>query len=78
MVAEEYRRKHESVFEPLQRTEELDVVYHLLPFDAANLRLLIEFPKIMPSYFSISGGYFKIRAAYFAIKAGYFPISGTN
>ena len=70
MVAEEYRRKDESVFEPLQRTEELDVVYHLLPFDAANLRLLIEFPKIMPSYFLIRHAYVSKTSGGSVRKAG--------
>lgn len=30
IVAEENRRKDEGIFKPLQRTEELDIVYHLV------------------------------------------------
>jgi hypothetical protein len=39
VIAEEDRRKNESVLEPLQRAEELDVLFHLLCNDAAKIHL---------------------------------------
>ena len=41
VVAEEDWRKHESVFEPLQRAKQSNIVYHL----AAKLTIFLEISK---------------------------------
>jgi len=43
--AEEGRCEHESVLDPLQRAQELDVMLHLFWFDAAKVQTFLEYSK---------------------------------